>query len=410
MEHSEKIYDVAVIGGGIAGAGIAREAALRNLNVVLFEKNDFGSGTSSKSSKLIHGGIRYLDIAWGFFLHGQFKESWKNFRFVFESLRECRRLEKIAPNLVHPLQIVLPIYKEGGRNPLIIYLGVLLYFFLSCLSGKTRVPKFLWNHKAVSDFLPGIRKEGLLGGVIIWDRIVNDLRLTQALITSAKKNGAETYAHSPVTNYHYDSGNKSYEIRVNLNGNLTLFKTRKLVNASGAWIDEVNKSGEDTGANLIVPVSGTHITLPAFLPYSTLLRAQDNRFFFVINFEGHARVGTTERLCDKPDDVKSTEEEINYLLNSLSHYFPEKSFEKTMILSSDAGIRPLAYSKKAKTLNDIPREHQIMIGPSGVLNIIGVKLTDHRRAAEETIDLITTELRLYDPRIKKRCISHRVPL
>ena len=193
MKPEKTVYDLAVIGGGIAGAAIARDAALRGIRVVLFEKNTFGSGTSSKSSRLIHGGIRYLEIAWDALKTGRLSEAWKNFCFVFSALKECRILQKIAPGLIRPIPILIPIYKEDPRGRWSIFAGALLYSALAALSGEWKPVKIFLNPSDIAKELPGLKTTGLLGGTRIWDRTVDDRALVRATMASAARHGAMTF-------------------------------------------------------------------------------------------------------------------------------------------------------------------------------------------------------------------------
>ncbi len=409
-ERPSIIYDLAIIGGGIAGAGIARDAALRGIRTVLFEKNTFGSGTSSKSSKLIHGGIRYLEIAWDFLKKGRVKEAWKNFRFVFLALRETHILAKTAPDLVKPFSLIIPIYKNGSRRPWSVYLGGLLYSFMASLSGASSFVRILAKPESVLQRVPALQKEGLQGGIMIWDHWTDDVKLAKAVISSAQKSGAGIFEHAEVMAYRWDDSKKVYAVELRMENRQRTFLARKLVNASGAWVDQTRQRGGEAGENLIVPVAGCHIHLKQFSPYSVILQAEDKRVFFVINFHNVARVGTTERIETNPDHAEATEEEVNYLLRELARYFPNLKAGKEDILSTDAGIRPLARPKKADSPNTISREHEIRTGPSGVLHVLGVKLTDHRRAAEEIVDKLVPDLARQNPAIKTRSLTRTQPL
>jgi len=402
-------FDIAIIGGGIAGAGIARDAALRGLHVVLFEKNTFGSGTSSKSSKLIHGGIRYLDLAWTAFVRGQFAEAWKNFRFVFLSLRESRILRRIAPSWVKPHNIFIPIYYGNRRQRFTVFAGCLAYYLLSILSGGGKMPRISVSPRSALQIVPDLSPKKLNGGVMIRDHVTDDRGLVNATIASARAAGADCREHAQVVTYSYDSG--SYLLKVSLEGGETEFRARKIINAAGPWIDEVRKAAKEKEKNFIVPVAGAHITLPKFIPNSVLLEAEDARIFFVINIGETCRIGTTERLAPtNPDKVKPTEDEIEYLLRSVERYFPEHSFTRKDVLDSDAGVRPLASPDRNRGLHEISREHEIRVSPSGVIHMLGVKLTDHRRAAAEVIDRLVPSLLQYNPKVKRRTSTHRVPL
>ena len=404
------IYDMVIIGGGIAGAAIARDAALRGTSVILLEKNRFGSGTSGQTSKLIHGGIRYLEIAWDALKRAQFGEAWKNFRFVCQALQECRTLERLAPNLVKPLPLILPIYASDSRRRWSIYTGVLLYYVLGLCSGGARAPKIFWRTNSITQLLPELRTEGLLGGVMIWDRLTDDRALVQSIMSSAARAGAKTQENIAVQTYHYDSNQKMFVISVrDQSGRDFECRARTLVNATGPWIDEMRERGNEKDQAWIEPIAGSHIVFKPFLPQSVLLQAQDQRFFFCIHVGHQMRVGTTERLHANPDTVKATREDIQYLLDSLSFYFPKLKLRREDILETDAGVRPLFKSKGPKKASTISREHELIQSPSGMLNIIGVKLTDHRRAAKKAVDLLLPELLKFNPRIQRRCRTDREP-
>lgn len=411
MEKGREIFDVAIIGGGIAGAGIARDAALRGLKVVLFEKATFGSGTSSKSSKLIHGGIRYLELAWLELKKGKCHEAWKNFRFVFSSLKESAILEKIAPEMVRPIELVVPIYKKEAQNPLAVYLGTLFYGLLAFLTGNPKTPRILWGKKPVLRLIPHLNPKDLAGGVIIWDHIADDKRLVEETIRSAIQTGAQAFEHALVATYRHNTQTGLYELTVEQGGATKSYSALKLVNASGPWIDKVRHEAHEMGGNLIVPVAGSHITLKKFTDYSVILRAQDKRVFFVINTGGYSRVGTTERIHTDPDTLETREEEVEYLLCALERYFPGLHFESKDIIAKDSGIRPLAKPRDSQIPHAISREHEIRIGPTGVIHVLGVKLTDHRRAAEEVVDRIVVELVGIRPELKsKKTTTHLLAL
>lgn len=394
MPKENTTFDVAIIGGGIAGAGIARDAALRGFKVILFEKNTFGSGTSGKSSKLIHGGIRYLELSWFALLKLNLAEAWKNFCFVLSALKESAILEKIAPDLVLPIELVLPIYKREGQGILAVYFGTLFYGLLSYLSGNKRLPRILPGKNAVLKLIPNLNPKELVGGVVIWDHCVNDKQLVEKTIESAQNSGAVTLEQTFVKSYQFNEEEKRYTLAVEQNNETRVYQSRILINAGGAWVDKIRDSAHEKSEDFIVPVAGSHITLKQFTDYSVILQADDKRIFFVINFGGLARVGTTERIHKDPDTVKPTDQEVEYLLCALERYFPQIRFNSEDIISKDAGIRPLAKPKEAPALHSISREHEIRIGPTGVVHVLGVKLTDHRRAAEDVVNRVSKELGL----------------
>lgn len=409
-QPTETVYDVAIIGGGIAGAAIARDAALRGLGVILFEKNTFGSGTSSKSSRLIHGGIRYLETAWKAFKSGRLAEAWKNLRFVFLSLRESRILRKIAPDLVKPIPIVIPILGDQGRNRPTVFAGCLLYYFLGLLSRSARRPRLLFTKKSVLRLLPQLNETNLKGGVILWDHLTDDKRLVEQTIHSAIQNGARALEHAKVIRYQQRAEDKLYEIQVETNQTVTQYSARTLVNASGPWVDKVRALTQPVSENYLLPVAGAHVTFKKFIDYSVILQAEDHRFFFVINSGDTSRVGTTERLDADPDNDQPSEEEVNYLMRSLRIYFPALSLDPEAILNRDSGIRPLVRSDDLSHPSDISREHEIKRDTLGIFHVLGVKLTDHRRAAEETVDLLLEDLGNQCPKARRKTTTHRLLL
>lgn len=375
------VYDIAVIGGGIAGAGIALEASKQNLKVILFEKNTFGSGTSSKSSKLIHGGLRYLEVAWSALLKLNFFGFWKNFRFVFLALRETHTLAREWPELIKDIELLMPIYRHQGRNKGSIFFGTWLYGFLSRLSGGNRATRLLPNAEKVLEFEPGLSPDGLLGGVIVWDHVTDDLALVRAIIRKAAQLGTSLHENNPVIRYHRDRQSGIFEVETTCG----FFYARKLINATGAWVDQLRAQGTGRKSEMIVPVAGAHIETKPFCRYSSILQANDGRLFFVINRGKSARIGTTERIERNPDQVAVTQDEITYLLKGVASFFPKSSPRPEDILSVDAGIRPLAKPARTVSLNQISREHEFVKDEMGCMHVLGVKLTDHRRAARELL-------------------------
>lgn len=409
-QDQDPLWDLAIIGGGIAGAGIARDAALRGIRTVLFEKNTFASGASSKSSKLIHGGLRYLETAWTELKHFHLRGFWKNFQFVVSALRETHILYKTAPDLIHPIHLLIPIYQNKKQSRFAVYAGTLLYGLLAKLTGGAHGSKILWNPKAVQRLLPQLDPAKLTGGVLIWDHTTDDASLVRAILRAAVSSGAQAHENAEVLRYKFLKDEKCFELHVKQNEETRTIRTRKLVNATGAWIDGIRELAGEYDGDLIVPVAGSHIGLNRFTDYSVILQAEDGRIFFVINRGDLAWIGTTERLHKDPDHVEPTNEEVEYLLASLRRYFPSQNFSRDAIRIANSGIRPLANPRGRTSLHHISREHEIVEGPTGALHILGVKLTDHRRAAEEVVDLLVKDLRTWNPEILKKSRTRSTPL
>ncbi len=409
MMNQNTVYDVLVIGGGIAGAGIARDAALRGARVLLVEKNTFGSGTSSRSSRLIHGGIRYLETAWSALCSGDGKEAFRNFKFVFSALKECRTLERIAPDLVRPIPLMIPLYASDPRHPWTVYTGSYLYYLLAVLSGGGHRPRIFPNAGAVRRVLPQLGPEGLKGAIQIWDRTTDDQELVRRTIRSARQNGAICLEHAEVLGWERAAQTGIFKVKVLEAGMEKTYEAGVLVNAGGPWLDRVLKLGSGAAAPkpLISSVAGAHITVKPFLPVSALLQARDKRIFFCINSHDGCRIGTTERVYENPDDVDATSAEIDYLLESVRFYFPDHKLTRADILSTDAGIRPLALPAQGQStdVHKVSREHEISRDSNGIINVAGVKLTDYRRAAEDVMDFILPDLLKRNPSISKHCTT-----
>ncbi len=383
----ENTFDIAVIGGGIAGASTAREASSRGLSVILFEKNTFGSATSSKSSKLIHGGLRYLETAWFAMEKGRFKDAWKNFAFVCSSLRESKTLARAFPELVKPISMVVPFYPSRKRNHSLMVLGCIFYGFLGKILSGSRFPKILWSRQAVLKEIPQLLPEGLSGGVILWDHTADDHALVNAVIQSAVQKGAQCFERAKVSAC--EKTGDIYKIQTVINAGTKSFSARVVVNATGPWADETRRALQPGNhEDMVVPVAGSHLEFKQFINQSMALEAEDGRLFFVINKNGISRVGTTERPEPDPENTRVSEAEIDYLLKELTRLFPGISLSRQDIIARDCGIRPLAKPAQSLTPHEISREHVIQKSSDGVYHLIGVKITDHRRAAAELLSRI----------------------
>ena len=213
-----------------------------------------------------------------------------------------------------------------------------------------------------------------------------------------------------MTAYEHEDSSNTFILHVPEGEKERTVRVRKLIDATGPWIDRTRAMGRDNGKDYILPVAGSHIMLPSFLPCSVLLQAKDSRFFFAIEHGRQTRVGTTERVTQDLDLVKPTEEEVDYLLASLKKYFPSKNFTRQDISSQDAGVRPLSAPGSSKDPNEISREHEIRVSHSGCIHMVGVKLTDHRRAAEKVVDRLVPLLLPHNPNIRRKTLTHRLPL
>ncbi|MFQ5770667.1 MAG: glycerol-3-phosphate dehydrogenase [bacterium] len=378
-----KTYDVIIIGGGINGAGIARDAAERGLSVFLAEKNDFAFGTTFRSTKLIHGGLRYLE-------HYEIG-------LVRESLREREILLKQAPHLVKPIKFVLPIYQDNNYSYGKVKLGLFAYDLLS-------YDKSLENHQSFStkellDVEPHIRSTKLNGGFVYFDcQVTYPERLCLENILLAKKAGAEIHNYTEVTGLildgHYVRGIK---VRDTISGEETEVNGRMVVNAAGPWVDKILKLQNPDAAVKLGGTKGSHILLPQFQggPQNALYvpAHQDGRPFFIIPWREYYWVGTTDIRYDGDlDSVQATQPEIEYLIREVNFVVPDAHLSSQDVIYCLAGIRPLPFTADEKEEAEITRSHIIFDheneGICGLFSIIGGKLTTYRNLAKETVDYI----------------------
>lgn len=376
-------FDLLVIGGGITGAGIARDAVLRGLKVALVEKDDFASGTSSKSTKLIHGGLRYLE-------QGELK-------LVFESVNERNRLMRLARHLVRPLPFLVARYRGDRRWLVTLDLGLWLYEAL-CFFGGYKNHRTYRTQKTL-ELEPALRSEGLSGGVLYYDAMTDDARLTLENALDASASGAVLLNHARagrlVTEGDTISGvtvtdelsRASFDVRAKL-----------VVNATGPWSDEVRAlAGEPP---LLKPTKGIHLVVDAKrLPVNNALvmtHPKDKRVMFTIPWGlGRTAIGTTDTFFDgKPDTVEPTADDVAYLLEAGNHYYPDAKLTTADVISTWSGLRPLLKPPDAGAgASQVSREHVIVERP-GFITIAGGKLTTYRTMAAEVVDRVVAQLGL----------------
>ncbi len=373
MEPSQiSKVDLAIIGGGINGAGLACQAARAGLSVVLFEKGDFASGTSSKSTKLIHGGIRYLEQA--------------RFKLVFESLHERKRLMGMAPHLVHPVPFLLPSYRGDRRPSWMLKMGLWLYDFLA---GTKNIARHQWfSPSQTLQKAPSLNAEGLRGCGLYYDAQVNDARLVLENLLAAEEAGAHCFNYCAVTRIERDApGFRIYYGDGSTQGSGTL-SASCLANTSGPWANQIARLLPEKAANLVRPTRGTHIVVPEIDPsYAVLITTpKDNRIIFVIPWRGFSLVGTTDLdHPGNPDQVHPTEEEIGYLLREASRVFPRAPWDRHRVIAAFAGLRPLAWSG-AGSASSVSREDKI-VRTGNLITIVGGKLTTYHSMAARALKM-----------------------
>ena len=382
-------FDVLVIGGGITGCGIARDAALRGLRTALVEKNDFASGTSSRSSRLVHGGVRYLE-------HG-------HLHLVFEASAERRRLLRLAPHLVRPLEFVWPVY-AGARVPQWkLSAGLALYDALALFRNVARHRRL--DASGVAEREPALRREGLRGGARYFDAATDDARLTLANAIGALEAGAVVVNHAELRAVRRTNGTvESASVTDTSSEGAATFdvRARVIVNAAGPWSDVVQRilEPERDGTPTVRGSKGVHIALPreriGNREAITLLSPTDGRVMFVLPAgpQGEqAIVGTTDTYTtSSPDDVHATEEDIAYLLDAANFFFPSARLTRTDVVSSWAGIRPLMADDDSQHPAGASREHAVTRSSSGVVTITGGKLTTYRVMAADVLNEVARSL------------------
>lgn len=393
-DHCEKdIYDIVVIGGGINGAGVARDAALRGLRVLNIEAKDFAYGTSSRSSKLVHGGIRYLENL--------------EFKLVFEALSERGHLFKMAPHLVHPLRFFIPLYRKGRVGMFKLGLGMWLYDALS-LFRAPQLHQRLSFAKAIEKFQP-LKREDLLGGFEYSDAYMDDDRLVFETMRSAAAYGAQfiNYCRALKTKTPSDSmGVTGLEIRNEITKECKWIKAHHIVSTVGPWSDDLGTSLFTEWKRILRPTKGVHLTFAKkdFPLPTAVVMAAESRIVFAIPRHEMVIVGTTDTdFKDSPDQVAVLPEDVSYLLNVIHSYFPGVQLQEKDILSAYAGVRPLV-ADGATSEGKTSREHVIFNWQSKYTFVAGGKYTTYRLIAEQTVDEVLSA----DPSLKKKCVQKSI--
>ncbi len=372
-------YDIVIIGGGATGAGVALDATLRGFKCLLLEKNDFSEGTSSRSTKLVHGGVRYLETAVK-------KLDRSQFSLVKEGLKERYRLLKNAPHLAHSVTLVTPLYK-WYEIPY-IYAGLALY---DLISGKRRLGKSqIIGKNEIMKIFPSVKKKGLKGGVRYFDGAFNDARMALALLQSAKEKECVVRNYNEVISFIYTDG-KISEVKVKdkISNQTYNIKTKFVINATGVFCDSIRKMDDENAHDIVEPSSGIHIVLDKkFLPNNEGLmipKTEDGRVLFMLPWMDKCLVGTTDEESTPVDHPKVDDKDIEYLLRHMRKYF-SIDIEKNDILSSWCGLRPLVSLKHTHDTKGVVREHYIEKSKSNLISIAGGKWTSYRKMAQDVID------------------------
>jgi len=384
-------FDLLVIGGGIVGAGIARDAAMRGLKVALIEQGDFASGTSSKTSKLIHGGLRYLE-------HG-------HVRLVQESLRERHILRSIAPTFVRPLSLLLPVY-DGDHHPRWqISLGLTLYDLLA-LGHNLRTHRMVSARRA-HELEPALACAGLRGAGLYMDCQMDDARLCLANILQAASFGAVCGNYVRLRDLLTVEGRICGGVVEDVfTGRAIEIQAQVVVNATGPWADMVRRFSEAGAPPRIAPTQGVHLILPAIVQEALFVEGRrDRRMLFLLPWGDYTLVGTTEtEVTGSLDALTASADDVGYLLEEVRRVVPGRHLDEEDIIATYAGARPLLAFAGSST--SASREHRIEVDARGLVSVMGGKYTTYRLIAQEAVDYL---VRRHHWQVD-RCLTDRVSL
>ncbi|MGC1677271.1 MAG: glycerol-3-phosphate dehydrogenase/oxidase [Candidatus Binataceae bacterium] len=377
-------FDRAIIGGGINGAAIARDAAMRGLRVALVDRGDFAGGTSSRSSKLIHGGFRYLP-------QGQLK-------LVYQALRERERLRRrTAPHLVKPIRFLFPIYRGRGFGRFTMSMGLWLYDLFA------RMPRAQWhsnlNAARVRELEPALARANLTGGSLYYDAWADDARITFENILDAAIHGAAVANYASVEGFARNAGGRLDAMSVKDLANDAAFnlRARILINATGPWVDHIRRLDDPAVRNCVRLTKGVHLIFPrTTLPVhdSLVLADETGRIVFVMPHENYVLVGTTDTdYSADPASVTADKSDVAYLLGVLAESLPGIKLSAEDVASSFAGLRALVENGADSIApSSVPREEVILESASGMLTVAGGKLTTHREIAEKLVARVMKDL------------------
>ncbi len=372
-------FDVLIIGGGITGAGVARDAALRGLSVAVVERRDFASGTSSRSSKLVHGGLRYLQQG--------------DVGLVREAATERYALRKLAPHLARPIQMLVPASSRGGYAKLSV--GLWTYDRLAGVSEQERY-RMLSKEETVA-LEPLLRGEGIYGAGLYYEYVTYDARLVMEVIKSAASLGAVVVNHAAVTGFVLADGRiEGVQVRDQMTGDEVVAHGRVVINAAGPWVDAVRLMGERGEQPRLRLTKGVHVSVRRErldLSHIVVMNARDRRGVFAVPRGAVTYLGTTDTdYGDPEDDPPVTQEDIAYLLDAANRTFAVETLTAADVVTAWAGLRPLMH-QEGKKPSELSRKDEIMVSPTGLLSIAGGKLTTFRRMSERVVDMACDQLR-----------------
>jgi glycerol-3-phosphate dehydrogenase len=397
-DMAEEKYDVLVIGGGITGCGIALDAVTRGLKTALVEMQDFAGGTSSRSTKLIHGGLRYLKQL--------------EFKMVAEVGGERAIVYENGPHVTTPEWMVLPIYQEGTLGKIATSFGLKLYDFLARV--KKEEQRTMLTKEETLEKVPIIKKEGLLAGGYYVEYRTDDARLTIEVIKEAAARGVKAVNYTKVVDLLYKDG-KVIGTRVEneIDGSIYDIFAKKIINAAGPWVDNIRKMDHSLNEKKLRLTKGVHIVIDQTkfpLHQAVYFDTSDNRMIFAIPRDGKTYVGTTDTFYDQdPMNPEVNLNDVAYLVKEINMMFPSITITDSDIESWWAGVRPLIY-EDGKDPSEISRKDEIWISNSGLITIAGGKLTGYRKMAETVMDTVTKILNKEEGRVFLSCQTKILPI
>ncbi|KAI8647856.1 FAD dependent oxidoreductase-domain-containing protein [Parasitella parasitica] len=402
-DNTKQPFDLLIVGGGATGAGVSVDAATRGLNVAMVERDDFASGTSSRSTKLVHGGVRYLQKA-------IMELDYEQYALVCEALHERKIFLDIAPHLSDQLPIMLPVYK-WWQIP---------YYWVGCkmydmFAGREALESsyFLTRSKALEAF-PMLKKDELVGALVYYDGQHNDARMNVALAMTAACYGATVANHCEVVNLTKDKDGivNGAQLRDNLTGDEWTVRAKGVINATGPFTDGLRKMDNAENLEIVAPSAGVHIILPNYYsPRNMGLldpATSDGRVIFFLPWQGNTIAGTTDSPTEVTQNPMPKEDEINWILDEVSHYLSaDVKVRRSDVLAAWSGIRPLVRDPHAKNTESLVRNHMINVSENKLITIAGGKWTTYRAMAEETVD---RAIEVFNLKPASKCDTEHVQL
>ena len=394
----EEPYELVVIGGGITGAGIALDATTRGLKTVLLEKGDFASGTSSKSTKLVHGGLRYLKQL--------------EFGLVHEVGRERAIVHHIAPHLVINEKMILPLIKGGTYGRFMTSMGLKVYDILAGV--KCEDQRKMLSKRKTLELEPLLREDLLKGGGIYAEYRTDDARLTMEVLKTADQHDADVVNYAEVEDFVMIDGRvRGVMWKDRLSGETHRISARHVINAAGPWVDQLREIDKSLEGKTLRPTKGVHIVVARErfpINHTLYFDVPDGRMIFAIPRDRAVYIGTTDTDYQGDlDDVHTELKDVEYLIEGVNHLFPEVQLQITDVESSWAGLRPLI-AEEGKSASEVSRKDEIFESESGLLSIAGGKLTGYRKMAERIVDRVEKRIRDKGGSKLRPCSTHKTLL